>query len=670
MPKYFSHERLQSAIKKLSETRAKAALLDFLIVKRTLSIKGKSQVAITQGEQSYIQATIELAGVHAPNQIQIRAEKQIFNVFASADTKGGFRNGRYISNGTGSTIGGNAWQTIVELSSEKPRQLNFRTGYTSHLENLLLKESPRLNKPSLLDVAIWTYRYVDLDPILLSESDPFVRGRVIVERFVSDLELTDEELSALFDVSGGLVADEDLTDTIARSETFLPGLLGPAMITEVPAAGLPCAVELVVALAAKPFVILTGASGTGKTRSTLRLAEQLQAYYGTNVSGQIFQLVAVGPDWTSPKKLLGYRSPFGSERTREDGSKTNESYEITDAIRIILRACHPSSTKVPHFLVFDEMNLSHVERYFAPFLSLIEASNILEDGENAPIIDRQSLSVISELLEIENSGSPEAESARLLVEHDRPLTLPPNLFYVGTVNVDETTYMFSPKVLDRAHVLEVRALAPSKYVTGQSTEASIDLHHANSLLREAIDHREAGDGRSMDPSEVLNVLVENHGIAQNELRRVKSFTLKVLDGCFHLLSPVGFEFAYRVVKEVYEYLLVWCKAKLAIGVQPQEICMHWVEGLDYALLQKVLPKIHGNRATLGDCLKALASFLQGGDSTSAPAAKYSLGLDLVIQIEKGDGLEIPEGKQFDKSVSKLLSMHDRLITRNYTSFVR
>src|SRR5690606_32795719 len=306
--------------------------------------------------------------------------------------------------------------------------------------------------------------------------------------------------------SEGPVTDEDLTDTIAPSDTYLPGLLAPSVVTEVAAAGLPCSVELVVALAAKPFVILTGASGTGKTRATLRLAEQLQAHYGTNVSGQIFQLVAVGPDWTSPKKLLGYRSPFGSERTREDGSKTNESYEITEAIRIILRACHPNSTKVPHFLVFDEMNLSHVERYFAPFLSLIEASNILEDGENAPIIDRQSLSVISELLEIENRESPEAESARLLVEHDKPLTLPPNLFYVGTVNVDETTYMFSPKVLDRAHVLEVRALSPSQYISGRSPEASIDLVHANSLLREAIDHREAGDGKVMNPSEALNIL--------------------------------------------------------------------------------------------------------------------------------------------------------------------
>jgi len=98
--------------------------------------------------------------------------------------------------------------------------------------------------------------------------------------------------------------------------------------------------------------------------------------------------------------------------------------------------------------------------------------------------------------------------------------------------------------------------------------------------------------------------------------------------------------------------------------------MYWVEGLDHALLQKVLPKIHGNRATLGDSLKALAAFLQGGDSTSSPAAKYSLGLDLVVQIEKGEGLEIPDGKQFDKSISKLLTMHNRLITRNYTSFVR
>jgi hypothetical protein len=86
--------------------------------------------------------------------------------------------------------------------------------------------------------------------------------------------------------------------------------------------------------------------------------------------------------------------------------------------------------------------------------------------------------------------------------------------------------------------------------------------------------------------------------------------------------------------------------------------------------QKVLPKVHGNRSALGDSLKALAAFLDGGDAQSVPAAKYSLGVDAVVQIEAGKGLTLPAGVSFKISRAKLLAMHDRLVTRNYVSFVR
>jgi hypothetical protein len=670
MAKFLTAARLSAAIAALADTRGKAALLDFLIVKRTIAVKGRPQVAITQGEAAYIQATRELAAVEASGRIEIGSEKAIFNVFASADTKAGFRSGKYISNGTGSTIGGNPWQAIIELTTDKPRKVSFRTGYTSHLADLLLKDSPRLGKPKLVEIAVWNYRHIDVESILGTETDPARRGKLLEGRFIADYGLTPDEIVELFDTSAGNVRDEDLDASAATPSSYLSGLTAAPASPAVTTAGLPCSLDLVVALAAKPFVIMTGTSGTGKSRATLRLAEQLQAHYGAAVDGQIFQLVAIGPDWTSPKKLLGYRTPFGAERTRADGSKTNESYEITETLRIILRACNPKSTKVPHFLVFDEMNLSHVERYFAPFLSLMEASSILEDGDNAPIVDRQSLEVISELLDLEDKDSPEAESARLLVANEQALKLPPNLFYVGTVNVDETTYMFSPKVLDRAHVLEVRALTPSQYVSGATPDLTIDLAHANTLLREAIDDREAGEGRHPDPSAVLDALISKHGIDADELAKCKALALQVLDGCFHLLAPTGFEFAYRVVKEVHSYLLVWTKAKLSTGMLPAAALGAWVDGLDRALFQKVLPKVHGNRSTLGDSLKALAAFLDGGDAQSSPAAKYNLGVDAVVQIEAGKGLSLPAGSSFKQSTAKLRAMHDRLVTRNYVSFVR
>lgn len=670
MPKFLTAARLSAAIGALADTRGKAALLDFLIVKRTLVLKGATQVAITQGEPTYVRATRELAAVEVSGRIEIGVEKAIFNVFASADTKAGFRSGKYISNGTGSTIGGNTWQAIIELTTDKPRKASFRAGYTSHLADLLLKDSPRLGKPNLAEVAVWNYRHVDIGTTLGTETDPAQRAKLLEARFTADYGLNAAEIAELFDTSGTTIRDEDLGESAASPEDYLVGLIAAPAAPAMTSAELPCSLDLVVALAAKSFVIMTGTSGTGKSRVTLRLAEQLQAHYGAAVDGQIFQLVAIGPDWTSPKKLLGYRTPFGSERTRGDGSKTNESYEITETLRIILRACNPKSTKVPHFLVFDEMNLSHVERYFAPFLSLMEAANILEDGANAPIVDRQSLAVISELLDLEDEDSPEAQSARLLVTNEQALTLPPNLFYVGTVNVDETTYMFSPKVLDRAHVLEMRALTPSEYVAGTSPDATIDLAHANTLLREAIDDREVGEGSLSDPSAILDILVSRHGVDPGDLATCKALTLQVLDGCFHMLSPTGFEFAYRVVKEVHSYMLVWTKAQLAMGVAPTAVLGVWIDGLDRALFQKVLPKVHGNRSSLGDSLKALAAFLNGGDAQSTPPAKYTLGVDAVVQIDAGKALTLPAGATFKISTGKLLAMHERLVTRNYVSFVR
>lgn len=671
MGRYLTAARVRASIAALADTRAKAALMDFLILKRTLAIANTTHVAITQSQAAYLQATRELAGVSVEGAITIGAEKQIFNVFVSQEpSRGGFRGGKYISNGTGSTIGGNPWQSVVELTTDDPRKAGLRVNHEAHLEALLLKAA-KGPKPSLGETAVWNYRKTDVDPIISGAVTAAQRFDSLRDRFVADYQLNAAEIEALFDNGGGQIADTDLQDSLAKPIDYLDGLVTqPAPVSTSAPTGKLCSLDLVVSLAAKPFVILTGASGTGKSRSTLRLAEQIQGIYESQVQGQIFQLVPVGPDWTSPKKLLGFRTPFGQLRTRQDGTQTNESYEITETLRIILRACHPNSTSIPHFLVFDEMNLSHVERYFAPFLSLMEASTILEDSENAAIIDKQSLTVISELLESENPASAEAESAKLLVSNNQPLKLPPNLFYVGTVNIDETTYMFSPKVLDRAHVLEVKALTPTEYVQGSATELQIDLAQTNQLLREAIDEREAGDLRSSNLSEILNPLVAKHGIDQAALNAAKAFTLNTLDGCFKLLAPVGFEFGFRVVKEVHAYMYVWTKAQLANGATPEQAMERWGTGLDRAVFQKVLPKIHGNRSALGDSLKALHAFLGGGHADTDPAAKYSLGAEAPTQISPGEALTLPSGGEFKQCREKLLDMHARLLSRNYVSFVK
>lgn len=179
-------------------------------------------------------------------------------------------------------------------------------------------------------------------------------------------------------------------------------------------------------LLSKPFAILTGNSGTGKTKLAESIAAYLSDYKRTNSA-----LVPVGADWTDNRPVLGFVNHM---RTVKDGPV----FQTTPILDLLLRASE--NLDIPHFLLLDEMNLSHVERYFSDFLSAMEA--------------RQGM------IWLHNEGPRDDPEFRLpRFEHDpsgvpRELLYPPNLFVIGTVNIDETTYMFSPKVLDRAHVIE------------------------------------------------------------------------------------------------------------------------------------------------------------------------------------------------------------------------
>ena len=184
-------------------------------------------------------------------------------------------------------------------------------------------------------------------------------------------------------------------------------------------AGLIFSTELVqrfiASLLTKPFVICSGLSGSGKTK----LAQAFVQWISDNENQ--YKIIPVGADWTNREPLLGY--PNGLDP---------KSYVTPDsgALQLMIEANRNSNK--PYFLILDEMNLSHVERYFADFLS------IMESGDSIKLY----------------SGADRLDSA----SHPIPKEIgwPKNLFIIGTVNIDETTYMFSPKVLDRANVIEFR----------------------------------------------------------------------------------------------------------------------------------------------------------------------------------------------------------------------
>jgi 5-methylcytosine-specific restriction protein B len=300
------------------------------------------------------------------------------------------------------------------------------------------------------------------------------------------------------------------------------------------------------ALLAKPFLILTGLSGSGKTK----LAEALAYWLSSEPNKQIC-VVAVGADWTNNEPLLGYADAITPGRY------------CTPASGILQLLEHAINTPTaPHFLILDEMNLSHVERYFADFLSAMESSN-------------PSLAL---------HGQDKLTAADGTVVPDRQ-TLPPNLFIIGTVNVDETTYMFSPKVLDRANVIEFR-------VAPEQMEAFLSEPKTSVSVKDL-----AGEGTHFAAAFVAR--------AQNEanLDPTNATQLKQdLMSLFAPLSEVGSEFGYRSAKEIARFV--------AIHRELSGEGWNYKDALDAQVMQKLMPKLHGSARKLSGVLETLKEFAE------------------------------------------------------------
>lgn len=230
--------------------------------------------------------------------------------------------------------------------------------------------------------------------------------------------------------------------------------------------------------------------------------------------------------------------------------------------------------------------------------------------------------------------------------------------------------MFSPKVLDRAHVLELSAERPSAYLLGSvhpEPGGTIGIAKADELLQLGIDDRENQRHAVSDAASILDALTDAK-FTQEEIDAIKRAAVSALDGCYDLLTPVGFAFGYRVSKEVFVYLSCWIQARQLAGASKADVLAAWPGALDNAVLQKILPKIHGNRRALGDSLRALSSFLGGQDGNSNPPASYALGTTTRIEIPPERRLTLGSG-HFRRSKTKLDVMHDRLVATGYVSFV-
>jgi hypothetical protein len=306
----------------------------------------------------------------------------------------------------------------------------------------------------------------------------------------------------------------------------------------------------VVSAVTKRFLILTGLSGSGKTK----LAEAIAHWFAIEPDKQIC-LVAVGADWTNNEPLLGYADAITPGRY------------CAPASGILQLLDHAINTPhAPHFLILDEMNLSHVERYFADFLSAMESSD--------PALRL-------------HGGDKDLEISEAFKVPEK-LALPPNVFIIGTVNVDETTYMFSPKVLDRANVIEFR-------VSPEQMEAFLAVPAASVSMKDL-----AGQG-----AHYAEVFV-SRAKADTSLDPANTVQLQLdLLALFKPLSDVGAEFGYRSAKEIARFV--------AIHRELSGEGWQYKDALDAQVMQKLMPKLHGSARKLSGVLDTLKKFAEDHD---------------------------------------------------------
>lgn len=317
-------------------------------------------------------------------------------------------------------------------------------------------------------------------------------------------------------------------------------------------------------LLAKPFAILTGLAGSGKTQLAMRLGE----WFGTDEHGRHRHVVVpVRPDWTGPESIFGYEDAL---RTSASGAPV---WFVPEAFEFVLRAAN--DPEHPYLLILDEMNLAHVERYFSDFLSGVESRR----------------PVLPDLV----FDQPSRQWVLRAVEAQR-LPLPRNLFVVGTVNVDETTYMFSPKVLDRAFTFEFRVTA---------NELDAELRRPTAAP--------AGEDQRV---RAFASLAERDDWQQEHPHPAHDEIVSTLREAHTILAGANQEFGHRTLYEILRF----CAFFAATG----DADVH--TALDLAMMQKVLPKVHGSRRRVEPVLTELGALAHGaGPTPRLPVTHQKIG---------------------------------------------
>ena len=373
----------------------------------------------------------------------------------------------------------------------------------------------------------------------------------------------------------------------------------------------------ITAIKSKPFLLLAGISGTGKSRIVRELAKACwkegDEEYGNN-HPKNFEIVQVKPNWHDSSELIGYVS-------RVSGSPV---FVAGDFLKFVAKAWE--NPDVPYFLCLDEMNLAPVEQYFAEYLSVVESRKADLEGNitTDPILKKSK----EDWYRVLTSELTDDDNIRNRFLNDG-ICIPQNLIVVGTVNMDETTFSFSRKVLDRAMTIEMN---------------EVNLYAGLDDRYEQIGKLEAGN--------LIGTAVEGVDI-YNTNKSVCDTTLKYLETVNTQLEGTPFKVAYRTRNEFLLYVVN--NLPYNKGKDGNELDENFViaRALDEITSMKILSRIEGDETKIGNLLDRLTT-------TIIEQLKAVSGKDYSAKKDEAN-------KEYSVSLAKLAEMKKRLES-GYTSF--
>ena len=371
------------------------------------------------------------------------------------------------------------------------------------------------------------------------------------------------------------------------------------------------------ALKTKPFLLLAGISGTGKSQKVKELAYMTcpeDKLDSTPTTPGNYCLIEVKPNWHDSSELLGYYSNL------------TEMYHVTDFLRFVHKAAN--NKNYPFFVCLDEMNLAPVEQYFAEYLSVLETRTAVGDHiESAMLLTKDAFKSYDLT---KNYTDADREVVKYIQENG--LSLPENLFVIGTVNMDDTTHQFSRKVIDRAFTIEMNGGELAAMFTEENTNAL--KYRPTPISLEAFKPKYVKAAEALE-DEVVGNFADQIKIA------VPAILTKVND----ILKDTPFKVSYRVQNELILYVanLILTSAEPITDVVPiiNEAAL-------VILLEKVLPRVQGDDKLLSD-------------SAGSVFAKLSAFLD-------SDFNSLSETAVFKEVKAKLEEMDKRLTNTYFANF--